>query len=433
MKKKTVVVALAMLCVLGSLVWASGQRDEQAKKAAEPITLNFWFPTASEVSDAAFVQHAEEFSKLNPGIKVVTTAIASHGAEMEQKLNTAQLAGTFPDVFSSVLFLIGTRGAKGDFLEITKYVDSWADKSDLLQSALDMGYYKGKLIGLGYFPAPIMNVYRKDFYAEAGLDPNKGPSNWEELRAFAKKATVYDNAGNIKRAGMDLPTSDGQVVVYEAYARNNGSEVIDEVNQVPAFTDSGSVGALQYLADLWKEKISFPFHMQDFGNYPFMNNRSALGMMMTNLITQMVKGDPAVKAQLGYAPPLTHKVKKNFCGYRLFTIGVNSKHPNESWDFIKFMMSPENIKLREEKVGTPPPRKSMAEAYIKKDPELNAAILEHVEFGKGKPVTPWTSIYSQYMSVAYEEALSGKKTAQQAITDADRELRAELKKQGYLK
>jgi ABC-type glycerol-3-phosphate transport system substrate-binding protein len=173
--------------------------------------------------------------------------------------------------------------------------------------------------------------------------------------------------------------------------------------------------------------------MQDFGNQPFINNRSALGMIMTNQITQYLKDFPENESQLGYTTPLTYKVKKNFCGYRLFTIGAYSKHPDESWEFVKFMMSPENMGLRTEKLAIPPARKSMADAYIAQNPEMNSAILEYVTYGKGKPITPWTSIYSKMVSVAYEEAMTRRKTAEQALKDADQELRLELKKLGFLK
>ena len=428
-RRKAVSVLVVLLCA-SALCWSSGAQETPGK--VEAITLNFWFPTASAESDSAFMKHAADFSQLNPSVKVVTTAISSHGMEMEQKLNTSQLAGTFPDVFSAVLFLIGTRGAKGDFLELTDYFNKWEDKSDIMESAVEMGMYKGKMVGLGYFPAPIMNVYRKDFYAEAGLDPSKGPSTWEELRTMSKKATVYDSAGNISRAGADVPSADGQVVIFEAFARNAGSQVIDEVNQLPAFTDNAAIEALQFLADLRAAKVSYPFHLQDFGNQPFINNRSALGMVMPDQITQYVKDFPENKDKLGYAPSMSHRVKKNFCGYRLFTIGVNSKYPSESWDFIRFMMSTENMQLRVERLAIPPARNSMAAWYTQMDPERHSAVLEYIQYGKGKPITPWTSIYSKIVSLAYEEAMAGKKTARQALLDADADLRLELKKVGFL-
>jgi hypothetical protein len=47
--------------------------------------------------------------------------------------------------------------------------------------------------------------------------------------------------------------------------------------------------------------------------------------------------------------------------------------------------------------------------------------------GKGKAITPWTNIYNTYGKQAYEETLSGRKSARQALMDADKGLREELK------
>ena len=72
-------------------------------------------------------------------------------------------------------------------------------------------------------------------------------------------------------------------------------------------------------------------------------------------------------------------------------------------------------------------RKSMTPDFVNLDP-ANKIVLEYVEFGKGQPVVPWVSLYIKYAEQAYEEALNHKKTAQQALNDAQKSLEDELKK-----
>jgi ABC-type glycerol-3-phosphate transport system substrate-binding protein len=121
-----------------------------------------------------------------------------------------------------------------------------------------------------------------------------------------------------------------------------------------------------------------------------------------------------------------------FCGYRLFTIGANSKVKDAAWEFIKFMMSKEEMWQRFKDEMIPPTRESLLERFIQDDPEYNKAIAEHVKYGKGKAITPWTGIASRYMEKAYQEALNGRKSPRQALVDADRDLRAELKRLGLM-
>ena len=55
-------------------------------------------------------------------------------------------------------------------------------------------------------------MYRKDYFKEAGLDPNSPPETWEELYDYAKKLVVMDDSGNVERGGFDVPISDPNVL-----------------------------------------------------------------------------------------------------------------------------------------------------------------------------------------------------------------------------
>lgn len=69
----------------------------------------------------------------------------------------------------------------------------------------------------------------------------------------------------------------------------------------------------------------------------------------------------------------------------------------------------------------------MEEQFIQSgNPELNQAVIDYVESGKGKATVPWISVYNKYVSVAYEEVINGKKTAEQALNDALSQLEKEI-------
>jgi len=428
MRKKSILLVLTLLLLSSPTVFSGGAGEGKEEAGGEKqVTINFWFPSANETNDNYFKALGDKFTKENPNIKVITTVVPSSSADIMQKLNTAALSGTYPDVFSAFLVYLGTRGARGEFKNLQPFVDKWEDKNDIPTSIYEMGKYKGNLVGLGFFPAPVMRVYRKDFFSEAGLDPEKGPSNWQELRDMSMKASVYDSAGNLTRAGMDLPSQDLALVFTEPFMRQAGSKVIDEVKQEPSFTDDGAVKALEYLAALHQENVSFPHEWVEFDTHPFQNNRSAMGNIMTSHIMNMINADPSLKEKFGYAPVLEGPVQqKAFTGQRYFVMGETTKHPDEAWEFIKFLMSPEEIWERYELLAIPPVRKSLEERYIADNPRRNERVLDYVTMGKGKAITPWTNIANTYMKQAYEEALTGRKTAKAALLDADKGLREEL-------
>ncbi|WP_158299334.1 ABC transporter substrate-binding protein [Paenibacillus antri] len=425
MKRKWIFLTL-LTAMLGAVITAcSGSAGSGAgSNASESVTLHFWFPGEGSANEQYFTDAAKAFEAEHPDIKVQTTILPPGAGDIDTKLNAAKLSGTYPDVFSAYLIFMGTRGALDEFLPLDDRIDAWEDKDDISESALAMGRYKGKTVGLGYFAAPEILTYRKDYFQEAGLDPKKPPTDWEELAAYAERLTVKDANGKIVRAGLDVPLNNASSF-FESFMRQNGSPIIDEAKEVPVFADEPSVEAFRYLADLYN-KVAIPYNYEKKDTAPFVSGNSAMSFLTNSTISNMIKNHPELKDQLGYAPVLEQKEKYAFTGYRLFTIGKTSKHPEEAWKFIEFMMSKEQMWKRYEALQIPVVRKSLEQRFIEDRPEINAVLVDYVKYGKGKPITPFTSTYNKYIHQAYEETLTGAKSPEQALKDAQDGLVKEL-------
>lgn len=412
-----------MAMLLGGLLAAcsgsgsSGTAGEgSAPDKNQTVTIQFWFPGESKVLEDYFVNAAKEFESLNPHIKVQTTVLPSSAGDIDTRLNSAKLSGTYPDVFSAYLIFIGTRGSLGEFAPLDDFLDRWEDAADISESALALGRYKGQTVGLGYFPAPEILTYRKDYFEEAGLDPEKPPTNWEELADYAKKLTVRDANGTITRAGLDVPLGNASSF-FEAFMRQSGSNIIDEDTGTPVFTDAASIEAFEYLADLY-QNVSIPYDYDKKDTAPFISGNSAMSFLTPAAISNLLNNKPEWKDKLGYGPVLQHREKYAFTGYRLFTIGSTSKHKAEAWEFIQFMMSKEQMWKRYTDLKIPVVRKSLEEPFIADNPAINSVLVDYVKYGKGKPVTPFTSIYNKYIHQAYAETVTGAKSAEAALRDA---------------
>ncbi|TCL76540.1 multiple sugar transport system substrate-binding protein [Hydrogenispora ethanolica] len=419
-------LSLGLFLVLLSLVVIAASNPAVFAKAKAPVTISFWFPGADKVNDSYFIEAAKSFEKTHPQIRVEVTVLPATQADVDLKLNAALLGGTYPDVLSAYLANIGTRGSQGDFFALDKFIRGWSDKNDIYDSVYDIGKYRNKILGLGYYPNPEVLVYRKDFFKEAGLDPNRPPTNWEELAAYAKKLTLRDNSHNVTRAGLDIPAISSNVFM-KPFFRQNGALVVNEKKGQPMLDDTKMIGALDFIIKLKNENVSIPFNYQKKETIPFLYGKSAMSFLQPTQIIKMMDSDPSLKDKIGLAPVLSGKKKSAFCGYRLFTIGNTSKHKNEAWEFIQFMMSKEQMRYRFVNLKIPVVRKSMEDDFIAAEPAFNKVLMDYVKYGQGDNVVAWNTLAVKYIHQAYEEAYNGIKKPDQALKDAQRNLLRELK------
>ena len=63
----------------------------------------------------------------------------------------------------------------------------------------------GKTWGIPFQRSTIVLYWNKELFKEAGLDPEKGPANWDQMVEYAKKLTKTDASGNVTQWGVQDP------------------------------------------------------------------------------------------------------------------------------------------------------------------------------------------------------------------------------------
>lgn len=428
MKRRVLLILVASIVCLSSLLSACGNASEKEEKSDagenKQVTLQYWMATEGKVVDDYFLSAAQEFENQNPDIKVEVTFLPAGSQNVEPKLNAAKLSGTLPDVFNAYYVFMSTLANQGDFEPLDAYTASWGGKDRFYDSVFNMGNVNGTQYALAFSPVPEVFAYRKDFFEEAGLDPEKPPTSWEELAEFAQKLVVRDGNGNVTRAGLDIPYIDSSNFI-EPFMWQNGAQTIDVENDVPLLDEDKAIEALTYMVNLASHNVSIPFNNEKKDEIPFVNEKSAMVIANITVIRNMLEAKPELKGKIGIAPVMQRKVKQNFAGNRMLTIFKTSKHKDESWKFIEFLMSDEQVWKRNE-IGIPNISKSLEQQYTNLDPEYNEIIAEYVQYGRAKANVPWVSLFQKYLNMAYEEAMSNKKTPDQALQDAQQNLLKEM-------
>lgn len=193
-----------------------------------------------------------DFEKAHPGI-AVTPVYAGNYDHTMQKAMTALRGGDPPDVAilrtTSLLTLIDLGALQPLDEDLNR--PEWREVlGDFLPAFLASARARGKTWGIPFQISTPLFYYNKDAFRAAGLDPEQPPQTWEELRAFARKLTRRDSAGNVTQWGLVFPTNQW---ILQAFALQSGQDLASEDGTRVFFDHPRTVEAVSFWAALANE------------------------------------------------------------------------------------------------------------------------------------------------------------------------------------
>jgi len=304
------------------------------------VHIAYWEKwTGAEAS--AMQQVVDQFNRSQD--KIVVEYLAMSGVDRKTMVATA--GGDPPDVAGLWLNNVYSYADRDALTPLDDFIHRDGQTSEqwlgrYVHVYADMCSYRGKIWGAISAPAVSGLHWNKRMFAEAGLDPDRPPRTLAELDEFAEKLTKRDSAGVITQLGF-LPQEPGWFCW--AFPKWFGVDYWDGHK----ITIGGHPEWLQ-----WVEGYSRRYGIEQikafssgFGNFaspqnPFMSGKIAMvlqGVWMNNFITQFAPG-----MEYGVAAwPATKPGLENFtlADADMLTIPRGAKHPNEAWEFIKFVGS----------------------------------------------------------------------------------------------
>ncbi|MHA7984417.1 extracellular solute-binding protein [Rathayibacter sp. CAU 1779] len=201
MKKRAVKVAvlIASISTIAALTGCTnsgtGNAADQSKadpKAKVTITVGDE-PTADKKADRAnFLKQVDQFEKMYPNITVKPTTEYWQAQSFQAKL----AGGTLPDTMNVSLTYSKQLIANGQLPNMTPYLKQIGLLQDLNPLALkNVQDSKGDVYTIPYGLFSVGIAYNRKIFTEAGLDPNKPPTTWDEVRQDAK--AIHDKVPNV--------------------------------------------------------------------------------------------------------------------------------------------------------------------------------------------------------------------------------------------
>jgi multiple sugar transport system substrate-binding protein len=243
-----IAVSAAVLTLAG-LTAGCSNGDSASSDGKTVISVEGLPATTKPGPRKAFLDDVKRFEKANPTITIKPTDAAWDAQSFAAKLAGGSAENVIQVPLTEPQGIIQRRQA----LDITSQVKQLADYQQLDQNALaEEKDSSGKLYGLPVNEYALGLVYNRAVFTKAGLDPDKPPTTWEEVRADAKKIT---KSGAV---GFSIPTTDnfgGWMLTTMAYTRGGDMEAKQGDKYVPTVTNSAAQQSLQWLRDLrWTDK-----------------------------------------------------------------------------------------------------------------------------------------------------------------------------------
>ena len=316
----------------------SGEESTKEEKSSDGdvVELTFTGWEASPLETEAVKNGIKIFEEQHPNIKVNYTSGLS-GAEYTAKLLTSAASNTLPDVMFMQSIDYRTFASKGIIMDVTDKFDGEFPLEDFIDSSRQIMDIDGKVYGVSSCTVQPIIYYNKDLFDEANVEyPSSDPENcWtvDEFRETAKKLTHDDIYGCY---GMEL---DG---MWPALTNANDGHYFNDDYTEPNFNTPENKEVFETIKAIRVEDGSSP-------DASTLDNvgMTAVQMLETGKIAMLCDGSWALQEisasgmNVGMAPLPSFKNATSSGQAHLHCISSQTKHPEEAWEFVKFLSSEE--------------------------------------------------------------------------------------------
>lgn len=442
MKKKFISLLMVSLMAVGALT-GCGSSGGQASGGSKPVQITFWHSMSGK-NGQALTKMVNDFNSSHKDIKVNAQYQGKYDDAIN-KLKSAQRTKNGPDVIQT--YDIGTRFMidSGWVKPMQDFIDS--DKYDISNLEPNIaGYYtvNNKLYSMPFNSSTPILYYNKDAFKAAGLDPDKPPKTFSELESAAAKLTKKDGSGKVTQYGYSMAiygwffeqfvVKQGQNYVNNGNGREAGPTAVE-------FDKNGS--GLRVLNE-WQKLVksgnagNFGRNEDDTEN-AFIAGKTAMYIESTADLSAVLSGvGERFQVGTGFLPSFdgTQDGGVSIGGASLWALdSKDSAKEKAAWEFIKYMVSPDEQAYWATQTGYFPVTKKaydvqMMKDNLKKKPQFQTAIDQlHAspKTAKGALMSVFPEA-RQTVESNIEQMLQNKQSPEQAVKNSADSINSTIQK-----
>lgn len=421
----------------GSQPAAAADSEATTTTSSGPVKVVFWHSMSGNLENVV----NELVKKFNDSQKDVQVEAVFQGDYDTALSKFKTVVGTNDAPTMMQVYDVGSRYMI-DSKAITpmqQFID--ADKFDLSsfeQNILSYYTFNGEQYSMPFNTSNPLIYYNKDLFKAAGLDPEHPPTTFAEFEEAAKKLAAKGTPASFPIYGW----------LMEQLMANQDVQILNNDNGRSAPATESTINSKAAVDTLtwWKKMVDEKAMMNlgrktDDTDKAFLAGQTAITMNSTGALTKLLEGSKG-KFELGTAPltkPSADYKNKGGVVVGGASLWITNNKPaaeqQAAWKFIKFLAEPDNQAYWSVHSGYFPITKKAYDVDImkqnlKEHPQFQTAV-DQLHNTKIDPATQGAVMgifpeARQLTETAIEEALTGKKTPQQALDDAATQITQKL-------
>jgi multiple sugar transport system substrate-binding protein len=330
MRKRFLRVAatVASVAMLAAACGGGGEDSDQGATKEAGGTITIW----ARDSQQGFMSKLVDLYNKNHTVQAKVTIIPA--SNFVQKLGTAASSGAGPDVSSIDLVYAPYFASAGALTDITELADSLPYKDSLSPSHRRLSTYEDATYALPFTAEASAVYYNKDLFKKAGLDPEKPPTTYAEMRAAAAKIRALGP----DYYGFTFAGACGGCNVFEfaPHIWASGGDVLSEDGSKATLDSPQVTEALQFYKDMWTDGSVPSAAKNDAGTQqtPLFSS-GKVGMVTLGAFA--IPSIEKAKINFGVTPiPGKDGNKSSFAGGDVISVISGTKNQAGAEDFVKW-------------------------------------------------------------------------------------------------
>ncbi len=418
------IIILALLITACAPPAAPVQQPAAEPAATEPeaVTLRALFMKQAGYQESDIQAITDEFKAANPNINVELDFVSYEALHDKIVTAAASKAGTYDVVLMDCIW--PAEFAAAEFiLDVTDRIPAEM-QADIWPGAMEAVTYKGRLYGMPWLNDVLYLYYNSEILQAAGF--SKPPKTWSELLEMGMAAKEQ---GLVEYPFMEyFQQEEGLTIAFAYYLLAFGGQFFD-ADDNPAFNSPEGLAALQFMVDGMNNGLYNPASLES--TYEEVRRTFSQGALLfsvnwayqLNLANDPAESQIAGKAEIALMPGEAIPSATINGGMGL-AVMADSKHPEEAWTYIQYL-SNKDVQKRYAQNALPIWMSLFEDPeLVEAQPALVSVSKEQYNFLKNRPIVPFYSETSRILAREVQSALTGGKTPEQALTDADDEIKA---------